>query len=103
MNRMSSTSINARMNTSGHGLSKHFKGQGAVANGLIGIKCVREMSLFAIGAEYARAVSFPADKNLGLRSNERGAATQENLSVCGLVFIRTLSSFGGRKLTSEIC
>ena len=39
---------------------------------------------FAIGAEYAWAVSFPTDKNLGLRSYERGAATQKLKVVAGV-------------------
>jgi hypothetical protein len=38
--KMSSTSINAPMDTSDHGLWRHFKGPAAVANGLKGIRHV---------------------------------------------------------------
>ena len=44
--KMSSTLINARMDTSYHGMSRPFNGPGAVANGLTRIRCASVKCLF---------------------------------------------------------
>jgi hypothetical protein len=55
MFEMSSTSINAHMDTSGDGLSQPFKGSGKAANGFDRHKTrVGGLSVFSIAAEYAR-------------------------------------------------
>jgi hypothetical protein len=65
------------MDASDRGLSYYFKGHGAVANYLTGIKkCVGEVSSFAIEAEYTRVLKCPHRwKSKGLRSGERGGCT----------------------------
>jgi len=63
--KTSSTWISARMDTSDHWLSHHFRGSGAVAKGLPDIK-MRWWIVppFSLGAEYTTLFKFPTDKNL---------------------------------------
>jgi hypothetical protein len=53
------------MDTSDHGLSHHFKGPRAVANGLTGIKNVLEKCLhFQLEMNTLGFLTVPKDKNL---------------------------------------
>jgi hypothetical protein len=65
MFKMSSPWINARMDTSPYGLSHTFKGPGAVANRLTGIKkCVEVLFILNLLLITLRFLSVPTDKNL---------------------------------------
>ena len=78
---MSSTLINARMDTSDRRLSNHFGGPGTVENGMTGIRTRwRNVSSFPIVAEYTRAFKCAhGQKSEELRSGERGGCTSKKL------------------------
>jgi len=88
MIKISSTPINAHMDTSDRGLSHNFIDPGAVAYGLRGLKtrwC--RVSSFSITTEYTRALSLPTyKKTRRADSGERRGAVPKILFVNKCVF-----------------
>jgi hypothetical protein len=76
---MSSTYINAHMDTSDHRLCRPAKGPGVVTNGLTDIKTLwRSVLSFSIGAVLTGVLSVPhRQKYKGVRSGERGGCSSK--------------------------
>jgi len=80
MLKISSTRINAHMDTFDSGLSHTFIGPGAVANGLTGLKtCWWSVSLFSIATEYTTDLSLPTDKKPEGLSQANVGAVPKNI------------------------
>jgi len=75
MLKIFSTPINAHTDISDSGLSHTFRGRGAFANGLTGLKTRWwRVCSFSIATEYTRALSRLTDKKAGSLSQENGEA-----------------------------
>jgi hypothetical protein len=99
MLKISSTPINAHMDTSDYGLSYNFIVCSAVANGLTGLKTRRwRVSSISIATEYTRALSLS-------KSTEPEWLGQENVGAVPKKLFGNMyffQSFVG-KLTPDIC
>jgi hypothetical protein len=103
MLKMLSTCINARMDTSDHGLSHSFKEFEALRRDLQASKMPScSVPSFSVRANYAGTFKCPhRQKSKGLMSGERGGCTSK--IVCGHILILTFLSVLMWELTPEIC